>query len=980
MRRLLAVVLPWAALTVGLAAQSKPALTRGDYGQFEALSTAAPRGGFSPDGRWIVYAITRSNRNNELRIVRVADRKTTVAAFGGQPVFSSDSKWIAYSLGYSEDEQERLRTANKPIENKLGLTSLATGNESTIDAVESFAFSADGGYLAFRKYKPIAAGSTGSPGASTSSGPAGAGRGGAAATEPEQPVGNTLIVRQLATGTDTTFGNVAEFAWQDSPRGHLLALAISADGKVGNGVQLFDPETTILKVLDSSEASYTNLAWRKDAGDLAVLRAKIDPAHEGATEHVLCWTGLPTASSSSRVFDPTANPALPKGMRTVAFRRPSWSEDGKTLFVGVAKWDEKPAAVAGRGAGGRGANATVEAAVPSETGTEPKVDAPAKDKAVAGTDPPKDEPAVVDIWHWNDPVVMARQKLSAAADRRRNLLAAWHLDTNTFVVLGGDLTNEQVTPIRKTTLAFVADWSKYAMDRSIGRPAADLYVEDTVSGTRTKLKDHVNDRYAQVSPGGTYALFLQDDHYWTINLATRAVINITKVAATSFVDKESDETIKQKPPFGVAGWAKDDAAVLLYDKFDIWQVAPDGSAARRLTNGAPEQVRHRLVRLDPEETTIDLKAPLYVALFGVASKKSGYGVMKDGAAVDRAVWLAKSVTSLAKAKDADVYAYLAQDYDDSPDLFVGPDLKTAKQITSTNAFQDKFAWGRSELIEYKTDKGLALQGTLYYPAGYDPARKYPMVVYLYERLSDNVHRYVAPSDREYYNTTVFSSQGYFVLQPDIAFRPRQPGISVVECVTAAVKKTAATGVIDPKRVGVVGHSWGGFDAAFLATHTTGVFAAAVAGAPITDLVSNYGNHHWSSGIAETDHIETGQQRMEVPLYEDLNDYVANSAVFTAHTMTVPLLIEVGDSDGTVFWHQGVELYNIARRAKKNVVMLVYNGEDHGLRQKKNQIDYQQRILAWFGHYLKDQPALAWITDGETFLDREAEVKKISVKR
>ena len=161
------------------------------------------------------------------------------------------------------------------------------------------------------------------------------------------------------------------------------------------------------------------------------------------------------------------------------------------------------------------------------------------------------------------------------------------------------------------------------------------------------------------------------------------------------------------------------------------------------------------------------------------------------------------------------------------------------------------------------------------------------------------------------------------------------------------------GAVDPKRVGVVGHSWGGFDTAFLATHTNGVFAAAVAGAPITDLVSNYGNHHWSSGIAETDHIETGQQRMEVPLYEDLPDYIANSAVFNVQNMTVPLLIEVGDADGTVFWHQGVELYNIARRAKKNVVMLVYNGEDHGLRQKKNQVDYQHRILEWFGHYLKD---------------------------
>jgi dipeptidyl aminopeptidase/acylaminoacyl peptidase len=273
-----------------------------------------------------------------------------------------------------------------------------------------------------------------------------------------------------------------------------------------------------------------------------------------------------------------------------------------------------------------------------------------------------------------------------------------------------------------------------------------------------------------------------------------------------------------------------------------------------------------------------------------------------------------------------------------------------------------------------------LQGALYYPAGYEPGKRYPMIVYMYEKLSDGVHRYVAPSDRDYYNTTVFTSEGYFVFQPDIVFRPRQPGLSVVECVVAGVKKVTSMGAVDPARVGVIGHSWGGFDSAFLATHTNGVFAAAVAGAPITDLVSNYGNHHWSSGIAETDHIETGQQRMEVPLYEDLQDYIANSAVFNAQNMTVPLLLECGDADGTVFWHQSVELYNIARRAKKNVVMLVYNGEDHGLRQKKNQVDYQHRILEWFGTYLKSEQPAGWIAHGETFIERADEVKKLSVKR
>jgi dipeptidyl aminopeptidase/acylaminoacyl peptidase len=199
-------------------------------------------------------------------------------------------------------------------------------------------------------------------------------------------------------------------------------------------------------------------------------------------------------------------------------------------------------------------------------------------------------------------------------------------------------------------------------------------------------------------------------------------------------------------------------------------------------------------------------------------------------------------------------------------------------------------------------------------------------------------------------------------------------VSVVEAVVPGVKAVIQKGLVDAARVGIVGHSWGGFDTVFLATNTD-VFAAAVAGAPITNLVSNYGNHHWNQGIAETDHIETGQQRMEVPLWEDLPAYIRNSAVFKVHTMKTPLLVAFGDNDGTVFWHQGVELYNVARRAGKPVVMLTYAGEDHGLRKRANQLDYQQRILQWFGHYLKGEPAQQWIERGTTAIERERALKK-----
>jgi dipeptidyl aminopeptidase/acylaminoacyl peptidase len=949
-------VMSWIAAvypqTVG---QTKPAPKPADYGQWETIGTGAARGGLSPDGNWLAYIIGRSSGNNELRIQKLSNAETKTVAFGSQASFSADSKWIAYSIGYSEEETSKA-PPNAPLQNKLGLMNLSSGEMTTIDGIQSFAFSPDGGYIVMRRYPPRPAAAAGGQ----------AGRGGQATapstTEPEQPAGATIIVRQLSSSRDTTFGNVGESVWRDTEKTHLLAMTISAEGKTGNGVHVFDPETTVLRVLDSAASVYSNLAWRKDSTDLAAFRARTDDQHDGPAEALLTWTSVGSPSEQQRIYDPSSDASFPLGLRIVSYRRPSWSDDGRILFFGIANWDLKPSTPA------RGAS-----------------DTPADKPTNAGG--PSDEAATVDIWHWTDVMVQPRQKLSANADRRRSMLASLQVGTGTFRRLSSDGVSEQVSPIRRTNYALVSEWSKYAMDRTIGRPAADIFIQDVLTGVRTKLKDEINDGYSQVSPAGKYVLYLENDHFWTINLATRAVTNITKNVSASFIDKESDATTPEKPPFGVAGWTKDDQALLLYDKFDVWQIPLDGAKATRLTSGAQEQIRYRLVRPDPQpdDPAFDMAKPLYLSAFGTLSKKSGYARLNTPtsarpgqAAPEKLVWLDKAVTQLAKAKDADVYDYLMQDYDDSPDIFVGgADLSNAKQATNTNAFQEKFEWGKSEVIDFSAEKGLKLQAGLYYPAGYEPGKQYPMIVYLYERLSDNVHRYVSLSERDYYNTSVFTAQGYFVLQPDIVFAPRQPGVSVVNCVTAAIRRVSSMGIVDPKRIGVVGHSWGGFDTAYLATHTSGVFAAAVAGAPITDLVSNYGNHHWSSGIAETDHIETGQQRMEVPLWQDLQDYIANSAVFNAQNMTVPLLIEVGDSDGTVFWHQGVELFNIARRAQRNVVLLQYNGEDHGLRQKKNQVDYQRRLLAWFGHYLKGDPAEKWITNGESYLARQEEVKKIA---
>jgi dipeptidyl aminopeptidase/acylaminoacyl peptidase len=915
-----------------------------DFGQWERLVTPADHGGLSPDGRWLAYGINRTNGENELRVTSIADGGTKTIAFGAQQVFSSDSKWLAASVGVSEAEQEKLRKARKPLHRKLALVNLSTAELMTIDGIESFAFSADGHQLLMRRYPPERPGR----GEGEPSGTGGGTSAGAGGADPEETPGVTAIVRDLTSGRDTTFGNVVDAAWQT--KGRLLAVAIGAEDRTGNGVQVFDPASGTLRVLDSGAARYLGLSWRKDADDLAVLKSIADDHHEGLTYSVLAWTGVGGAGERKRQYDPTTDRSLGANRRLVAFRRPSWSEDATVLYVGVAEWAPKP-----------------PGSDKAQTGAKAGSDA---DKA-SGSSPVADEKPTVDVWHPLDVDVMPKQKVGASRDRQRNLLGAWMLEKPSLTVLGHDFF-EQVVPLKTGHLAYAVSWTDAALERSWGRfGTATISLVDVGTGERTKVADHVDDRHVSGSPDGKYILYFVDGQVFTIDTAHKTVRNISKAAPTSFVDRESDSTDVQKPFYGQGGWTKDDRDVLLYDKYDVWQVAADGSKAARLTDGAAEHIEYRVARLDPDTPVLDGSQPIYLDMNGLWSKKSGIARVAPGSgSPERLIWLDKGIARLAKAKDAPVFTYVSQTFQESPNAYVGgPDLKNMKQVTTTNAFQAKYAWGRAELVEYSSEKGTKLQGVLRYPAGYEAGKKYPMIVYVYEKLSDGLHRYVAPSEREYYNVTSFTSAGYFEFEPDIVFRPREPGLSVVECVRPAVAAVVAKGVVDAKRIGMIGHSWGGFDTAFMSTHTD-VFAAAVAGAPITDLVSNYGSHHFSSGIAETDHIETGQQRMQVPVYEDLAAYTRNSAVFAVNTMTTPLLIEVGDADGTVFWHQGVELYNEGRRAKKNVVLLVYGGEDHGLRQKANQVDYHRRIMEWFGHYLKGEPAAPWITNGVSFLDKD----------
>lgn len=899
------------AAEVGDTVRAPTLLTPAEFDRWESLGWAD----LAPDGSWLVAQVSRVDGDNELRMHQVDSDSVVVIDHGSSSTFSNDGRWLAYFIGVSQEERDSASKSNRPVDPRLGLLDLVRGDTAIIAGVAGHGFSHDGRFLAMRRHVPPGARSGG----------------------PDAGGGTDLIVRDLRDGTDTNFGNVGSFAWQEG--GELLAMTVDAARKAGNGVRVWNPRTGVLRVLDSAEADYRALQWRVRSTDLMVLRSIDDDGRDGQSHAILVWRAL-DGRVRHLAFDPTARADFPADTRIDERREHGFSDDGRSIFFGVREW---PLAADPEGDG------------ESETAMLP-------DSA---------ERAGVEVWHTRDVDIIPRQKITAARDRERSHLAVWHLDDDRFVQLGDEALDE-VRRVGGDRIAIGIDETPHERDRMFGPRYVDVYVIDTRTGERRLAIERV-EHFGGASPEGRYLLYLRDDHYRVYDVRQGQDRSITGNVPTVFVNLENDHTIEQKPPFGSAGWTRGDRSVLLYDRYDVWEVRPDGSGARRLTDGHADSTMYRYTRVawSADQRAIDPAAPAYYNLTGRWSKRNGYAVASRlDRPAERLIWKDARVGRLDRAENADVFIYTVESFDISPDYYVSRGrLAEGRRVTRTNPFQDEYLWGRSELVEFRNAEGRRLQGALFYPAGYEPGKQYPMITYVYENRSWAVHSYSVPSERSAHNPAVWTSQGYFVFQPDIVYRARQPGISAVEAIVPAVQKVLETGMVDPARVGLIGHSWGGYQAAFVPTQTD-MFAASVAAAPLTELVSMYLSIFWNLGETDARIFEIHQGRMEVPPWEDLDAYMANSPVYNIARLNTPMLVAFGDEDGAVDWHQGIVFYNAARRAGKDMVLLVYEGENHSLAKKPNQIDYHRRINQWFAHYLKGEPAPEWITTGVPYLRQQ----------
>jgi dipeptidyl aminopeptidase/acylaminoacyl peptidase len=893
-------------------AQAQNPVQPDDYQKWESLGF----GSLSPNGEWLAAPISRTNGENELRLHNTGTDSVIVVAYGTRTSFSKDGRWVAYAIGKSPEDREALEESDEAVRDDLGLLSLVTGEQRVISEVQRFAWGGGGSHIAMARY-------------------------------PDDGTSN-VILEEIANQQRVSFGNVASWAWQDE--GALFAFAVHGEDGVGNGVQLYDAASGRVRSLDSSGKEYAQLTWRDESSDLAVLRAFEDDEREESSHVLLAWRGL-AGSANAQTLDPTTESAIGTDQRIVDYRSLTWADDGASIFFGVKEWE---------GAESEDDDGDHDEANEDAEGEEEE-DSEDEDVDDEGLNL---DPAQMEIWRSTDVLTLPTQKRDERNDERRNDIFVWHLDGNRVLGLTDDaVDNPRVMAGGVVLLATNND--AYEFEGMFGRPSSDLIVIDPASGERTVAAEGVGFPYG-VSSTGKYVHFYKGGQFYAFDRDGGETLSLSEAAGISFANTASDHPVPEVPSFGVAGWTTDDESLLVYDEFDVWELPTDG-APHRLTDGSAYEVTHRVVRLDPEADAYDTD-DLYVSLRGKWTLHHGIGRIESGG-VDQLVYEDNNVGRFTKASEAGVFAFVAQDFDDSPDYFVGDAFDDARQVTSTNPFQDDYAWGHTELIQYTNHNETQLQGALFYPADYDPSKTYPMITYIYEFRSQSAKQYSAPTHRNYYNPSVWSAEGYFVLQPDILFDARDPGVSSAKTLERAVAAAVETGMIDADRVGLIGHSWGGYQAQFVPTYTD-IFAASISGAGISNLITMYGSIFWSASIPESGHFETGQERMEVPYYVDQEAFIRNSAVFNIESLSTPMLLEVGDNDQNVHWGQSTELYNIARRAEKELTMLVYYGEGHGLREEENQADYQQRILDFFGHHLKGDEPAEWISSQASWLEQK----------
>jgi peroxiredoxin/dienelactone hydrolase len=747
--------------------------------------------------------------------------------------------------------------------------------------------------------------------------------------EAKRPEGTELVIRNLATGDQRTIADVVAYGLSRRSKllwYHTSAKKPAADGKYGLFVQpLAGGEVVCL--LDGI-ARVGNVQIDRAEQCVAFTCDKETFADDKPVADLYLWEG----SGPAQRIAWAGGPGMPAGKRVAGGA--SFTRDGWMLTFDVQ--DAPP--------------------------PEPLPILP-------------EDKVTLDLWNWRDGQLQTVQQKRGQSERNPQWTAVYHRTQKRLLVLGDDRLRSlrPIGPDGRMLLG--SDGRDYEQEVTWDGRYADYWLVDSQTGQRTKVLTKHRGNVTN-SPGGRWLIWFDDGYRWqSYEVATGRQRDLTSALGVPFHDFEDDHPAPDAA-YGLAGWTENDEEVLLYDQFDVWKIAPATGRAVCVTEGFGRQnrLRLRLQQLPRDPDRLWLEDELLLAATNVDTMAEGFFAdsLTRQQRPQRLVMADKKFGNVTRPRQSSRLFYTVGTFAEFPDLWTAAaDFTSPRRLSDCNPQQANYRWGRAELVRWIDGDGAPRRGVLVKPDDFDPTKKYPMLVYFYERMSQGLHSYVAPAPGTSPNAAYYVSNGYLWFMPDVVYEIGYPGMSCVKCVVSGVQHLIAQGFVDEKAIGAAGHSWGGYQTAFLVTRTH-IFAAVESGAPVSNMLSAYGGIRYETGMSRQFQYEMTQSRIGGTPWQYPMRYLENSPIWFADKVKTPVLILHNDQDGAVPWTQGIEYFTALRRLGKECYLFNYNGEGHGLRNRANQKDWTRRMAEYFAHHLKKEPAPKWMTDGVPFHERDAE--------
>ena len=896
--------------TVGISAQGNKPFGFDDIMKFKSIRYTT----VSDKGDWVAYSavpdrgdgVAYFHNLNDTSIIESIER-------GVHSQISSNSQWGASVVLPKSIEIENAKK-DKP-DNSLKIINLKNDKNYFVEKISKFNFSNDSKWIIIEKiadkdaYKDDKV--------------------------KQKPQGSELILKHLNSGTDISMDFVSEYHL-DSNSKYLFYTISEPEGKLDglyyrNLTEDFAPEY----VIDTSEnASYANIAWNLKKDILAYTSGKLSGKGYPDSLTVKLW------NMNSHSFRPIiSEDAIQEGWYMPYKNKFEWTDDGERLYLGVKPNWEKD--------------------------TTDKDDFKYNDSTFYDVDAILSQNDLL-VWHWDDPLISTNQVKWWQSNKDRTYLCVYHLASDSFVQLADEkVDNVVATDNPDYTIGY--DANPYKKEITWNGWFFDLYAVNLKTAEKKLIQTRVMES-AHISPLGKYIAYFKDLDWHIYDTAADSSINVTAKINVNFFNEDNDVP-QAAGSYGFGGWYSKDEGFITYDKYDIWAIGTNNKSYNNLTyvEGRVHKKRIRITNLDKDKKYYSYGDSMYTTSYYFESRKQGLSKTNIGVAgslelIDKE---GKKFSWVAKAKDADVFIYTRESFDEFPDLWVSYThiFDSVSKVSNVNPQMQEYKWGYTSPFEFVTPRNDTLKGYTIKPDDFDPNKKYPLLVYFYEQFAEYTYEFYQPRINHRPNYHSYLSDGYLVMVPDIKYYTGRPGYDATDAVVAATNHILDSGFVDPDKIVIQGHSWGAYEAAFIITQTD-MFAASCVGAPVGNMTSAYSGIRHGTGLARQFQYEQYQSRIGGNLWDSLDSYLNNSPVFLAEKINTPLLIMHGDVDDAVPWEQSIELYLALRRLEKPVWLLQYKGEPHHPRKYPNKVDWAVKMKEFFDHYALGKPAPLWLEEGK----------------